>query len=258
MSRWPTGRRALLPVYAITRVRSPSATITMGDIEKALTLVVRELSDKNYKQSLPSCRFWLEFGQTYSQIPPDPIFNAIWNGRTSGSIDPFRTNGNIVHPAAHLVLRLASDAESDPILAPHSSGVQSRLYKRVLQGFFINNLEITSDPQYGSTAQTDFCADASLIAHCANLGYVEEAVIRNHILQPLISLLRLHSHQANAVLILFKLAGATFSAYADPSAVDRCFELLKPWNHNLSQKEALVKVKAPSVKGAALELRDKS
>jgi len=229
----------------------------MGDIGEALTLMVRELSDKNYKQSLPSCRFWLEFGQTYSQIPPDPIFNAIWNGRTSSSIDPVGRKGNIVHPAAHLVLRLASDAESDPILAPHSSGVQSRLYTRVLREFFINNVKIASNP-HGGIARVNFCADANLIAHWANLGYVEEVVIRNHILQPLISLLGLHDHQANALLILFKLAGATFSAYVDPSVVDRCFELLKGRDYSGSWKETLVKVRAPSVNGATLELRDKS
>jgi len=220
----------------------------MGDIGKALTLVVHGLSEKNYEKLLGLCHFWLELGQTYSQISPDPIFNAIWNGRTSDWIDPFNFNGNIIHPAAHLVLRLASDAESDPILAPHSSRVESRLYTRVLQEFFVNNVEITSN-QKGSTVTANFYADASLIAHWANLGYIEEVAIRNHILQSLISLPTLYSHQANALLILFKLAGATFTAYADPSVVDRCFELLKPWNYNRSPKETLIKVRALSLKG---------
>jgi len=228
----------------------------MGDIGKALTLVVHGLSNKNYEKSLGLCHFWLELGQTYSQIPPDPIFDAIWNGRTSGSIDPTNSDSNIIHPTAHLVLRLANDAESDPILAPHSSGVQSRLYKRVLQEFFIQNLEIGSG-RYGRAIEANFCADASLIAHWANLGYIEEAAIRNHILQSLISLPVLYDHQANALLILFTLAGATFTAYADPSVVDRCLELLKNQSYYRgTPRETLAKVGAQSVKGATLELRE--
>ena len=69
--------------------------------------------------------------------------------------------------------------------------------------------------------------DANLIAHWANLGYVDETTIRNHILQSLISHPTLDDHQADALVILFKLAGATFEAYADPSVVNRCFELLQ-------------------------------
>ena len=72
-----------------------------------------------------------------------------------------------------------------------------------------------------------FYADANLIAHWTNLGYVNEAAIRNHILQSLISHSKLYDHQANALIILFKLAGATFGAYVDPSVVDRCFKLLQ-------------------------------
>ena len=56
---------------------------------------------------------------------------------------------------------------------------------------------------------------------------MEEITIRSRILQSLISHPELYYHQADALLILFKLAGATFEAYADVSVVDRCFELLK-------------------------------
>ena len=64
----------------------------------------------------------------------------------------------------------------------------------------------------------------------------------------------------DALIILFKLAGATFEAYADPSVVDRCFELLKghrynpPWPSNysnysafLNPRMALIRVSAPCV-----------
>ena len=63
-----------------------------------------------------------------------------------------------------------------------------------------------------------FALDPNLIAQWANLGYVEETAIRNRILQSLISFRKLYDHHADAMIILFKIAGATFEAYrADPS-----------------------------------------
>ena len=53
-----------------------------------------------------------------------------------------------------------------------------------------------------------------------NLGYVEEAAIRDRILQSLISHPKLYGHQADALTTLFKLMGATFEAYADPSVLN--------------------------------------
>ena len=192
----------------------------MQTIGGALDLVVGELSDENYAQSLDFYRFWLGTGQADIQIPPDQIFDAIWNNRVASSIQP---NGVTFHSAAHLITRFASDAESDHILAPYNSELQNRLCRRSLREFSSNNLMIA---RYGRAAMREFYADANLVAHWANLGYVEEAAIRHRVLQSLISHPKLYDHQADAVIILFKLAGATFAAYADPSVVDRCFKLL--------------------------------
>ena len=74
-----------------------------------------------------------------------------------------------------------------------------------------------------------FYTVVNVIAHCANLGYMEEDTIRNHILQSLISHDQLHHHQAYALANLFKIAGATFGAYVDPVVIGRCFELLKDY-----------------------------
>ena len=90
-----------------------------------------------------------------------------------------------------------------------------------------------------------FISEANLIACWANLGCVEESAIHNHILQSLISkpVPKLYDHQVDAIIVLFRIAGATFEAYADPSVVDRCFELLKDhYNHN-STKGQLVQVR---------------
>jgi len=89
----------------------------------------------------------------------------------------------------------------------------------------------TTIPDPGTTFG-DLCAGANLIAHWANLRYVEEAAIRDHILQSLISHPKLYDRQVDVLTILFKLAGATFKAYADPTVFDRCFELLKGHNYN--------------------------
>ena len=198
----------------------------MGDtINKALGLVIHNLSDENYAESLASYRFWLGIGQIYYQTPPDQIFEVIWNNRAVSSwIDP--GSGRLIHPTAHLIVRFASDAESGHLLVPQISGLQSRLRARSLREFFSNNVKTVWSGSRGN-ASGEFYADVNLIAHWANLGYVEEAAIRNHILQSLISRQKLSDHQADALIIIFKLAGATFEAYADPSVVNRCLELLQ-------------------------------
>ena len=201
----------------------------MGDVEKALGFAVRDLSDKNYAQSLTFCRFWLGIGQTYHQTSPDQIFDAIWNNRAGSSFSPSGGRSELIHPVARLIIRLASDVESDHTIAPQTPGLQGRLCTRSLGEFFAKNLETVwyKMSRYGNEGPDGFFADANLIAHWINLGYVEEATIRDHILQSLISHPSLYDHQAHALIILFKLAGPTFEAYAGPSVVDRCFEVLK-------------------------------
>ena len=199
----------------------------MEDIDNALDSVFESLSDQNYAESFDFYRFWFDIGHTYHQIPSDRIFDTIWRHKMMGAgIDPY--SGRLIHLGAHLILRFASDAESDHVLAPHTSRLQSRLSKRALQDFFGNNMRAV----WGHEYPDETYAITNPIAHWANLGYVEEYAIRNHILQSLISHPKLYNHQAYALIILFKLAGATFEAYVDPSVVDRCFELLK--NHCIS------------------------
>jgi len=95
----------------------------------------------------------------------------------------------------------------------------------------------------------------NFIARWANLGFVKEAVIRDHILQSLISHPKLYDHQADALIILFKLAGATFETYADPSVVDRCFQLLQGHYTRNSEKRKMVQVHTPHVVKGSIRLR---
>jgi len=198
----------------------------IDEIEKALNLVVEKLSDENYEQSLAFCRYWFGIGQMYRRISPDQIFDITWKNRRMGSMKLDLSSGKLIHPTVRLIIRFASDAESDHRLASYCAGLRSRLCARSLQEFFSNNLRIAGGDATNSLC-VDFCTDVNLIAYWANPGCLEEVAIHNHILQSLISHPTLHDHQAYALTILFKLAGATFEAYVDPSVVDRCLEHLK-------------------------------
>jgi len=194
----------------------------MREVERALGPAVYNISDQNYAESISFCRLWIDIEQTYRESYGDPIFDTvIWNKRVGSSFRPI--GRDMINSTAHLFLRLASDVESDHALAPFGTGLQSRLCARSLREFFSNNLETA---RTGSSASNGFFADANLIAHWANLGHVGKNAIRNHILQSLVSHSKLHGHQADALIILFTLAGATFETYVDPSVVDRCFKLL--------------------------------
>ena len=197
-------------------------------IQRSLSSTISRLSDQNYDQSFAFYRFWFDIAHTHSEIPPDQILDTIWDNRGAGpGIQPGHTQ--FIHSTAFLVLRFAGDAESDSILGPHSVGLRSRLCTRYLKQFFEDSMMHVEYPQrnaWGSDWEHSY-GYATLVAHLANLGYVDESVIRGHILQSLTSHQQLYNHQADALVILFELAGATFEKYADPSVVDRCFELLE-------------------------------
>ena len=199
----------------------------MRNIQKALGSAIRRLSDEHYEHSLDYFRFWFGIGQKYSQNPSDLIFDVIYGYRTVGSWN----DGHYLKgcSAGHLVPRFVGDVESDPIFAPYSAGLQNRFCAAILQEFFDGDLETTIAGAYWASGQ--FYMDVNLIAHCANLGYIEEDMIRNYIFQSLISHQKLHDHQADALAILFKIAGATFEAYVDPAVFDRCFHLLESHNY---------------------------
>ena len=85
------------------------------------------------------------------------------------------------------------------------------------------------DSAYWSLIGTNF------FTHLINLGYVGEAVIRQ----------RPYDHRADALIIIFKLAGATFDIDAGPSVVDRCFELLDLYSYHPA-KNNLIEVRVIS------------
>ena len=223
----------------------------MDNIRSALDLVVPELSNESYDQSFAFYRCWFDIGQTYHQIPSDLALDTILlKNRATGSVRADR--GELIHTTAHLIVRFAGDAESDRILVPHNAGLQSRLCTTILREFFSKNLVYVRGVETGSWGSSAyFHTNTNPIAHWANVGPVEEAAIHNHILQSLISHPKLYHHQADALIILFKLAGATFKAYADPSVVNRCFELLKDqYSRDLMRGKLVQVCTLPIVKGS--------
>ena len=245
-----SGHRDHKAAYVTSYIHSPPATIAMRNIQKALDSTIGSLSDERYEQSLDFFRLWFRIGQNYSQNPlgetpgpqvlattpkkkkkkkkktqnpSDPIFDAIYGCRMAGlwNVDRFLA-GYLI---GHLIPRFVDDVESDPAFAPYNTGLRGRFCTRIVQEFFDGNLDAASTGE--SLASIEFYVDVNLIAHCANLGYLEEDLIRDYILQSLIYHPKLHDHQADALAILFKIAGATFGAYGHPAVVSRCFELLR-------------------------------
>ena len=217
----------------------------MERIQEGLGALIGRISEENYDQTFACYRLWFEITQTYAQKYPDQIFDSLFHGRRT------RTGSSgLFHSATHLIIRFARDAESDDTLVPYTIGLQNRFCAAVLEQFFKNCMGIAGDIELGRGRSTDwFLADANFVAHWVNLGYVGESPIRNHILQSLISHPKLYCHQAEALIVLFKLAGATFEKYVDPSVVDRCFELLIGYYNVNSANDGLVKVRVVSCNG---------
>ena len=257
-SKFSIGYHLLRETFYVTNGSLSAATIAMNDIDKWFNSTLGKLSDQNYEQSLALYRLWFDIGHTHSQIRSDRIFDDIWKHRGSDAVSP--KDDKLFHPAAHLILRFVNDAESDRILGPYSTGLRRRFDERIVQEFFKNNVLGV----YGGdgklrrseveTTNYVFAVDSNLLAWWANSGYVEEATIRNHILQSLTSHLKLYDHQADALIILFKLAGATLEAYADPSVVDRCIELLRNHYRSDTVKHNLVRVRTPCTEKCTIEL----
>ena len=211
----------------------------MATLRETLRELAERLSDENYDESFAQYRFWLDIGSTHGHITSqDQVEDDIERIARPDSLK------ELIHPTAHLLVRFIGDIEADQTVSKHALGLHKRRCTSALHSFFESNLyRMKSNPG----KPTYFLTNVNLIAHWANLGCVEEAVIRNHILQSLISHPRLYDHQADALFILFKLAGATFGAYADPSVVDRCFSLLRGHCSRDPVKRKLLRVRAPRV-----------
>ena len=210
----------------------------MPDLQDTLRNLLGGLSEENYDESLTQYRLWLDIGDAHGLVKQDKLASDIeWSIWQAASKE-------LIHPTVHLLIRFIGDVEADRKISGHASGLPRRRSTVALRSFFGMNLSLVGSRNGEWKA---FLTEVNLIARWANLGYVEEETLRNRILQSLIALPKLHDHQADALTILFKLAGATFEAYADPSVVNRCCELLtihynqsSAWGLQIHQRAAFL------------------
>jgi len=218
----------------------------MPSIRHTLRCVVERLSEKNYDKSSAQYRFLLDVGITHGRIDRNDVCNEIRRIAQPGFFEDSLNN-----PTTQLLIRFIGDIEADQKTSRHALRLHERYSTSALDDFFRQNLDIMGDfasMSWGTWA--DFLTNANLIAQWANLGYVEEKTIRNRILQSLINHPKLLPHQVDALIILFRLAGATFEAYAGPSMVDRCFGLLTSYYSRPSIGFDQIQVRLPhAVKG---------
>ena len=194
------------------------------------------LSEENYDTIFSVYRQWIELEATRAGVTNRKLYNDVLGSTRPNLISPpFRNydwpvGGNLIHSTVQLLLRFVTDAEQDSTLSTYAVGLHEQLCRSSLDEFFRQILGCMS----GSTqAQlSEFYTQTNLIAHWVNLGYVRLEDVRDRILQSLTGTIypTAHPYQLNSLLILLKISGATFAAYADPSVMDHCCDLVKPSN----------------------------
>lgn len=202
--------------------------------DNTLSNLIQALSEENYDETIAQYRSWFNIGSDHTHITVQiQVDHAIERLAWHHSL------GGLIYPTAHLLIRFIGDIEADQKVSTYTPGLHMQFCTSALRRFFSNNLYLIMSWKMRGDL-TSFLIDVNLIARWANLGYVEEEFIRYHILQSLTSQPIPYDHQADALIILFKLAGATFGAYTEPSVIDRCFELLKRhYGHNWVKTELL-------------------
>ena len=207
-----------------------------------LSDLARGLFKGNYDESLKQYRFWLKIGVKHGHI--DDEFQVANDICRIMQPDLLKVElGILTHPAFDLVTHFIRDIGADEAMS-------GQTFATIVGAFFEENLSLvrSKNPQGKSDF---FLIRVNLIASLANLGYVEKDVLRDQILQSLISSPKLYDHQADALIVLFKLAGPTLETIVDRSVVDRCFELLE--RHG--PRENMMQVSVDSLTGETLELR---
>ena len=245
------------------------------------TKLLYELSEENYDRTFSAYRFCVEVGAAHGEMPTDKLYDDILNGtrpeliqatyaelaaqnsERPDWINPFAGrsisnkfkseearvfSGNLIHDGVHLLLRFITDAEQDQILSKYAIGLRDRLCHYSLEGLFKESLSCRSSDTYvDPKVHHQFYTKVNLVAHCVNLGCARLEDVRDHILQSLTFQPTVQPHQVNALMILLKISGATFAAYADPSIMDRCCDFLKTGGHEGKVADKLAKVRALSL-----------
>ena len=224
--------------YVSTRVLFTSRHTSPMDAWPSMNLFLA-LSEENYSQTFSSYRRWIELEATRVGVTSRKLYNDVL-GSTSpgpGLISPPKyysfgdyqgISGQLIHNNAQLLLRFVTDAEQDPTLSTYAVGLHEQLCPISLNAFFRHTLGCIPEPT--EVQLREFYTQTNFIAHWVNLGYVKLEDVRDHILQSLAMNPTVYPHQLNSLMILLKISGATFAAYADQSVMDHCCDLVKPSN----------------------------
>lgn len=188
-------------------------------ISPLLSKLVSNLSEKNYEQTLSDYRFWTKIGATHGWISDAQLENDIKANMNPGLVDP--QWASLIHPTSRLLPKFITDVEPN-----RGSSTHNRLCRSTLEDFFADVLDRNSRP-FGTRDQQRFYTNATFLAHWVNLGYPSAEDVRDHILQSLILRRPVPPPTLGSLLVLLKIAGATFAAYANPSAMDSCLTILK-------------------------------
>ena len=236
----------------------------MSTLREVLRGLICSLSEENYNETFAKYRLWLDIGITHDHLnDKDQVADDIGEILQPNLLRP--ENGDLIHPAIHLYLRFVGDIEADPTISAQVPKL-ARSFEAAVDRCFVENVSLANYSDYVeknwytscieelARRQAGFARQINLVACWANLGYVKRVVIRDHILQSLTSLPKLYDHQADAIIILFKIAGATFGTIADPSMVDRCLELLKNHFSDNPSRSRLVQVRTSHAVNNAIEL----
>ena len=185
--------------------------------------LVSHLSEKNYEQTLSGYRLWTKIGATHGWISKKQLENDIKGNMQPHLVYQADSNYQLIHPTIHLLLQFITDVELNPVSSTHARLCHSSLYD-----FFADNssLDLRSSTR-SSDKLCKFYTNVNLLAHLVNLGHVGVEDVQDHILQSLTFIPLLYDYQLYSLLILLKIAGATFAAYVDPSFMGCCLNILK-------------------------------
>ena len=194
-------------------------------ISELLGRLVSSLSEENYEKTVFDYRFWMKIGATHGWIPDDQLHNDVWGNMRPELVYPSPSTFHLIHPTTHLLLKFIADVEPNP-----DSPTRAQLCHSSLRGFFADNSDFYFRTQFQQDDWRRYYTNVNLLAHSVNEGYLNLEDVRDHILQSL-TLQPIPSFcQLQSLIVLLKIAGATFAAYVDPPVMDRCLHLLKAGN----------------------------
>jgi len=156
----------------------------MSNLRATLQDLLDKLSEKNYDESLARYRFWLNIGSAHGHITSMvQVSDNLWRIAPPNAL----MHPELIHPTAQLLIHFIGDIERDQKFSMYTLGLHKRYCTSRLHSFFEENLSLVRSEDSHGNRTSSFLTKVNLIAHWTNLGYMEEDIIRDQILQSFIS-----------------------------------------------------------------------